>query len=68
MRCITCSHNNIAKGIRLNDKVAIFVYTGKKIIQVRAFESNIPLNTGCFKKAIITYAKKKVMYKLNYNV
>ena len=27
----------------LSDKKAIFVYTGKKIIQVRAFESNIPL-------------------------
>ena len=30
--------NNIAKGIRLLDKIAIFVHTGKKFIQVRAYE------------------------------
>ena len=44
MRCINCPYNNIAKGIRLHDKIAIFVYSGKKFIQVRAFESNISLN------------------------
>ena len=27
--CINCSYNNIAKGIHLIDKIAIFVYTGK---------------------------------------
>ena len=29
VRCINCSYNNVAKGIRLLDKKAIFVYTGK---------------------------------------
>ena len=29
VRCISCSYNNVAKGIRLLDKKAIFVYTGK---------------------------------------
>ena len=33
----------MAKGIRLLDKIAIFVYTGKKFMQVRAFERYIPL-------------------------
>ena len=27
-RCINCSYNNVAKGIRLLNKKAIFVYTG----------------------------------------
>ena len=39
VRCINCSYNNLAKGIRLLDKKAIFVYT-----QVGAFDSNIPLS------------------------
>ena len=30
VRCINCPYNNIAKGIRLYDKIAIFVYSGKK--------------------------------------
>ena len=38
VRCINCSYNNVAKGIRLIDKKAIFDYT-----QVRAFERYIPL-------------------------
>ena len=29
VRFINCSYNNVAKGIRLLDKKAIFVYTGK---------------------------------------
>ena len=29
VRCISCSYNNVAKGIRLLDKKAILVYTGK---------------------------------------
>ena len=29
VRCINCSYNNIAKGICIHDKIAIFVYTGK---------------------------------------
>ena len=42
-RCINCSYNNVAKGVRLLDKKAFFVYTGKKIMQVRGFERYIPL-------------------------
>ena len=45
LRYINCPCNNIAKGIRLHDKIAIFAYTGKKFIQVRAFESNMSLKT-----------------------
>ena len=44
VRCINCLHNNTAKSIRLHDKIAIFIYTEKKFIQVRAFESNTSLN------------------------
>ena len=44
VRCINWSYNIIAKGICHNDKITI-VYT-KKIKQVRAFESNISLNTN----------------------
>ena len=29
VRCISCSYNNMAKSIRLLDKKAILVYTGK---------------------------------------
>ena len=29
VRCIHCSSNNTAKGIRLPDKIAIFAYTEK---------------------------------------
>ena len=29
VRCIICSYNNVAKGIRLLDEKEIFVYTGK---------------------------------------
>ena len=29
VRCISCSYNNVAKGIRFLDKKAILVYTGK---------------------------------------
>ena len=29
VRCISCSYINVAKGIRLLDKNAILVYTGK---------------------------------------
>ena len=30
VKCINCSYNNVAIGIRLLDKKAIFVYTGKR--------------------------------------
>ena len=42
VRCISCSYSNVAKGISLLDKKAIFVDTGN-FIQVRAFERYIPL-------------------------
>ena len=29
VRCISCSYNNVTKSIRLLDKKAILVYTGK---------------------------------------
>ena len=41
VRCKNCSYNNVTKCIRLRDKKAFFVYTGKKIMQVRAFERYI---------------------------
>ena len=42
VRCINCSQNNTAKGIRLHDKIAIYILQ-EKVQQVRAFESNISL-------------------------
>ena len=48
VECINCLCINIANGIRLLDKIAIFVYTGKHLIQVRAFESNFPLVNFCY--------------------
>ena len=33
VRCINCSYNNVAKGIRLLDKKAFFVYTAKQKLQ-----------------------------------
>ena len=29
VKCIGCSYNNVAKGIRLHEEKAILVYTGK---------------------------------------
>ena len=49
VRCINCSHNNVAKGIRLLDINAIFVYTGKKFIQVRTKERYIPIRLSTLK-------------------
>ena len=43
VRCINCSYKNAAKGLRLLDKKAFFVFTGKNFMQVRAFERDIPL-------------------------
>ena len=48
VRYISCSCNNVAKGIGLLDKKAILVYTGKKFMQVRAFERYIPLSQQDF--------------------
>ena len=49
LRCINYSHNNVAKGVGLLDKKAIFVYTGK-IMQVKAFERYNP-----FTREVYTY-------------
>ena len=59
VRCIKCPYNNIAKGIRLHDKIAIFGYSGKKLIQVRAFESNI-----CKNHAFIFFQSRLIMISL----
>ena len=40
-RCINCSDNNVAKGIRLLDKKQFL--DRKNLMQVRAFEGSIPL-------------------------
>ena len=45
VRCINCSHNNVAKGIRLLDKKA-FLLIQEKIMQVRAFERYILLHVS----------------------
>ena len=48
-KCINCSYINIAKGICLLDKIAVYtkhsvlVRTFESNILVRTFESNIPL-------------------------
>ena len=42
VRCLNLSYNIIAKGIRLHDKKKTLFK--QKIIQVKAFESNISLN------------------------
>ena len=42
VRCINCSYNNVAKGIRLLNKKAIFVYTGK-IHASKSFRKIYPL-------------------------
>ena len=38
VRCISCSYNNVAKGIRLLEKKKAFIF-----MQLRAFERYIPL-------------------------
>ena len=43
VRCIICSYNNVAKGIRLLDKKASFVLYRKNFMQVRDFERYMPL-------------------------
>ena len=43
VRCINCSYNNVAKGIRLLDKKHFCLYR-TNFIQVRAFERYIPIN------------------------
>ena len=44
VRCLNCSYNNVAKGIRVLDKKKKqFLFIQEKIMQVRAFERYIPL-------------------------
>ena len=43
VRCLSCSYNNVAKGIRLLDKKE-FLFIQEKFMQVRAFERYIPFN------------------------
>ena len=45
VRCINGSYNNVAEGIRLLDKKAIFVYTGKvlTLCSIHRIEQNICL-------------------------
>ena len=65
LRCINCSYNNIAKGIRLLDKIAIFVHRGF-LIQVRDFESSIPLKRWEFRnktRQLIKQAKRKYLFE-----
>ena len=45
VKCINCSYNNMAKGIRLLDKKSIFCLCRKNFMQVRAFERYILLNS-----------------------
>ena len=61
VRCMNCSYNNVAKGIRLLDKKAIFVYIGKKFMQVRAFERYIPLQI-----ISITFTSLIIMYDSSF--
>ena len=47
VRCLNCSYNNVAKGIRLLDKKQ-FLQENLSFMQVWAFEIYIPLNiTRC---------------------
>ena len=43
VRCISCSYNNVAKGIRLLDKKSNSCLYRKIFMQVKAFERYIPL-------------------------
>ena len=43
VRCINCSYNNLAKGIRLLDK-KLFLFIQKKIHASKSFERYISLN------------------------
>ena len=45
VRCINCSYNNVAKGIRLLEEKA-FLFIQEIFMQVRAFERYISLITG----------------------
>ena len=63
VRCINCSYNNGAKGIRLLDKKAIFCLYRKKFMQVRAFERYIPLNT--WKLNVLKMIDSRILFYCN---
>ena len=46
VRCINCTYNNVVNGIRLLDKKAIFVYTGK-FHASKSFRKIYPHNMVC---------------------
>ena len=48
VRCINCSYNDMAKGIRLLDEKSHFCLCRKNLIQLRTFESNNPLSKQTF--------------------
>ena len=48
VRCINCSYNNVAKGIRLVDKKAILVFTGKISCKLDLLKKYIPLRHSIF--------------------
>ena len=54
VRCINCSYNNVAKGVRLVGKKAL-LFKQEKIMQVRAFERYIRRS-----RSLIIYSDEKV--------
>ena len=44
VRCISCTYNNVAKSIRLLDKKAILVYTGKFSCKLELLKDISPEN------------------------
>ena len=62
VRCINCSYNNVAKGIRLLDKKAFFCLYRKKLMQVRAFERYIPLTDVLLHTRYVRFAIMVVEY------
>ena len=56
VRCLNCSYNNMAKGIRLLDKKAFFCLYRSNFMQVRAFERYIPLSYPNKVRRLIVFA------------
>ena len=70
VRCIHCSYNNVAKGISHRvKKKAIFAYTGKKFMQLRAFERYISfgLKINNMKKSLLTEKQTTFVNKKGMN-
>ena len=65
VRCIHWSYNIIAKGICHNDKITI-VYTKEK--KLRAFESNISLNTNAVRLSSLKLGQlffERLVYRIS---